>query len=120
MPLFVRLDSVQLPLSVHVQPLSIVTSALSLTAIIYVLFKPPEKMYTACIYTFGFIPILPRISPPPHENGVSFKSRANNYAYFMHIISIYIFTFAVIGTIIALSATLCGVFLFMKGVVGYE
>lgn len=38
----------------------------------------------------------------------------------MHIISIYIFTFAVIGTIIALSATLCGVFLFMKGVVGYE
>ena len=31
-PLFVRLDIVQLPVSVHVQPLSIVTAALSLTA----------------------------------------------------------------------------------------
>ena len=89
-------------------------------AIIYVLFKPSAIMYIACIYTFGFIPILSRISPPPHENGVPFKSRANNYAHFLHIISIYIFTFAVIGTIIASSATLCGVFLIMKGVVGYE
>jgi len=69
---------------------------------------------------FDLFPFYPAFCRHHAKMARSSKAQLNIYAYFMHIISIYIFTFAVIGTIIALLATLCGVFLFMKGVVGYE